>query len=504
MPGDVWSRLREVWIEATKDFPTFVALGGIRLRRYQVETAQLILDSVKNQEGRTICAMLPRQSGKNELQAQLEAYLLTLYADQSLEMVKFSPTWKPQALNAMARLERVLNAQMITAGKWRKRSGYIYFCGDTTMSFFSAQPESNVMGATASLLLQVDEAQSVDVHKYDREINPMAASRNATRVFWGTAWTDTTLLARELKAAREVEKALGKPVTIVRSGEQVGQESEAYRLFVAQEVAKFGRNHPIIRSQYFSEEITGQVGMFTDELISRMYDGHTRETPKPGAMYLFLVDVGGERLLNPDGEDILGANRDSTVLTIVRVEEAKIKDEFINNSQYLVVDRYIWLGEKSTDIYIKIRELSDRWRPHKYIIDSTGIGAGLASFLERAYGQSVVKFVFTGASKSKLGWTFVALLETGRFKDWTPLGEDEAYLFQQQLRNVVMEISEGPERRLKYAVPADRRDQYGDPVHDDLVMSAVLVGVMEEEPMGSGYSQVIEQADILQGLDKIL
>ena len=45
------------------------------------------------------------------------------------------------------------------------------------------------MGATASLLLEVDEAQDVAINKFDKDIDPMADSSNATRIFWGTAWT---------------------------------------------------------------------------------------------------------------------------------------------------------------------------------------------------------------------------------------------------------------------------------------------------------------------------
>jgi hypothetical protein len=49
--------------------------------------------------------------------------------------------------------------------------------------FLSAAPSSNIVGATVSLLLECDEAQDVEIAKWDKEIAPMAASTNATRVF---------------------------------------------------------------------------------------------------------------------------------------------------------------------------------------------------------------------------------------------------------------------------------------------------------------------------------
>src|SRR5512140_3680009 len=78
--------------------------GGIRLRQYQVDVCRAVVDSVIHRRGLSIVVIFPRQSGKNELQAQIEAYLLTLLSERDAEIVKVSPTWKPQSINAMRRL----------------------------------------------------------------------------------------------------------------------------------------------------------------------------------------------------------------------------------------------------------------------------------------------------------------------------------------------------------------------------------------------------------------
>ena len=52
---------------------------GRKLRRYQVEPAEAILDSVLRGRGDPFAVMMSRQAGKNELSGQLEAYLMTLY-----------------------------------------------------------------------------------------------------------------------------------------------------------------------------------------------------------------------------------------------------------------------------------------------------------------------------------------------------------------------------------------------------------------------------------------
>ncbi len=43
-----------------------------------------------------------------------------------------------------------------------------------------------MVGHTASLLLEVDEARDVDREKFDRKFRPMAAPANATTVYYGS------------------------------------------------------------------------------------------------------------------------------------------------------------------------------------------------------------------------------------------------------------------------------------------------------------------------------
>jgi len=47
-----------------------------------------------------------------------------------------------------------------------------------------------------------------------------------------------------------------------------------------------------------------------------------------------------------------------------------------------------------------------------------GVGAGLASFLGRALGERVIPYVFDRRTKSDLGWGFLTVVDTGRFKDY--------------------------------------------------------------------------------------
>ena len=163
--------------------------SGITLRKYQHEVALAIIASVRQRAGRSIVVIFPRQSGKNEIQAQIECYLLTLLCQFDIEIVKASPTWKPQSLNAMHRLERILNRNLVTSDRWVMESGHIYRIENARIHFLSGSETTNVVGATANILLECDEAQDISTRKWDKDFAPMAASTNATRVFWGTAWT---------------------------------------------------------------------------------------------------------------------------------------------------------------------------------------------------------------------------------------------------------------------------------------------------------------------------
>ena len=51
-------------------------MSGIQLRDYQIGPARAIVESVRKRDGMSFVVIFPRQSGKNELQAQIEAYIL--------------------------------------------------------------------------------------------------------------------------------------------------------------------------------------------------------------------------------------------------------------------------------------------------------------------------------------------------------------------------------------------------------------------------------------------
>ncbi len=482
-------------MDLLKDVREFTAqCSDVDLRSYQEAVAMSVVESVLHTQGRTFVVMFPRQSGKNELQAQIEAYLLLRLSRSAGEIVSISPTWKPQSENAMQRLERVLKRNFLTSPLWVKELGYVYRIGEAKIIFLSGSPETNIVGATASALLSVDEAQDIQINKFDRDIAPMSASTNATRVFWGTAWTGQTLLARELRAAREAEQRDGIRRVFEIGAEQVGQEVPAYRAFVAEQVARFGRQHMMVRTQYFSEEVDAEGGMFGPGRIGLMRGAHARQAAAaPGKVYALLVDVAGEdeqagSLSSGEMQALSNPGRDSTALTVVEVELAGLEDALIQAPTYRVMDRRQWLGVKHTSLYAQLLALTDSWRARFVVVDATGVGAGLASFLGKALPDKLLAVTFSQTVKSRLGWGFLEIVESGRWREYAPFDEE----LLEQLQHCQYTILPGPGKTMRWGVPDRTRSlASGSLVHDDLVLSAALAAILEEQDWSAGGPTLI-------------
>ena len=483
--------------------------SNIKLRDYQRGVAQAIIASITSRAGLSFVVMFPRQSGKNELQAQIETYLLLIYIGHHCDMVKISPTWKPQTLNAMRRLEMVLSSNLMARNRWKKESGYIYRCGMARIYFFSGQPRSHIVGATASVLLEVDEAQDVPITKYDKDIAPMAASTNATRVFWGTAWTSRTLLARELRSAIKAQKADGVKRVFILTADEVRKEVPAYGVFVDGQVARLGRNHPLVKTQYFSEEIDAEGGLFPPERQALMRGDHSpRIKPQKNKLYAAALDLAGEDeavisdVITAFSEtpDLVNPRRDSTSLTIFEVDLSTIDDPLICKPSYKVIHRREWIGTKHSKLYGKIKAILELFEVRYIAVDSTGVGAGMASFLSASMGDKVIEFDFNTRTKSDLLWDFLGIIDSGRYKEYTP--EDE--LFWQQINFCEFEILEGPQKRVKWGVPDGTRDSSnGQLVHDDLLISAAMCAVLDKEDWSiSAPTFIIQGSDPLPDLDK--
>ena len=503
---------RQMMMSIIGDIRVFSALVIKRhLRPYQLAPARAIVDSVLHNRGRTFAVVMSRQAGKNELSAIVEAYLMMhWHAKPPSTLVKASPTFKPQTVNSRQRLYDRLSGSLLQFAL-HAEDDYIVRLGNCRALFFSAHPGANVVGATASLLLECDEAQDVDPDKWSKDFAPMGASTNVTTVFYGTMWTARTLLSRVIRSLRAEEAADGVQRVFLTPWDVVAQTLPEYGAYVQKEQARLGADHPAFRTQYLLQEIDDAGRLLTAERLARMKGQHARSrTPEEAAAlccppasqapcYVITVDVAGE------DEELEGATlredsprRDSTVATLFLVDLTTADDPLLGRPVYRVLNRCWWTGKPHSELYAALVDLAETWHPACLIIDATGVGAGLASYLGRRLGlvprnerggssepgQSpsprgrttrrgpVIPFEFTTASKSDLGWAFVSIVDSGRYKDYAPDGQPDTLQFWREAEACEFDVLPGPNHTLRWGVTDPK-------VHDDMLVSAAMIALLD-------------------------
>ncbi|MFN8594179.1 MAG: hypothetical protein U0031_22205 [Thermomicrobiales bacterium] len=500
---------------ALRDIEAFsrLMLPSRRLRPYQVAPARAIIESVTRQQGQSFAVVFSRQAGKDELLAQVLAFLLLRYQRAGGSVVVAAPTFRPQAALMRDRLLTVLREPVLAAfggGKAEVRDGYAVALDRAAVRFLSAAPGANARGQTADLLLVANEAQDILPDIWDAVFDPMAASTNATTLWLGTVWSRETLLARQMAVLDAEERRDGLHRVWRVPWQDVAATLPAYGERVRARIAQFGVTHPFIRTEYCLEELDGDGGLFPPSRIAAMRGDHPRRhQAEPGkrCKYAILVDVAGEE----EGASGPAAfrddtRRDSTAVTVIEVdtEAARRQDgETARNDEdatvqhavssgrlavsptcrlpiYKVIDRQAWTGARHTALHGQVVHLArEVWRASVVVVDATGVGAGLASFLAAALGARqggkaipVIPFVFSAASKSALGWDWLGLIDAGRYREYADDGEQLTRLFYTQLAAVTYATPPGPGKALRWGVPPGRG-------HDDLVLSAALVAVLD-------------------------
>jgi hypothetical protein len=457
----------------------FAQAGNVQLRPYQQCAIQAVANSVLRQRGFSIVWIFPRQSGKDEALAIEVQYLLALFKNEGGEIVFFNPTFKPQTETSMRRLEDRLSANPLTIGRWRKRSGYIFQMGKAYCTYLSADPTAHVVSATANRLLVVNEAQDVGILKYDKDIFPMVASTNATRLFAGTRWTNNTLLEREYQMGLETQKKDGLRRVFLFTADDVRKAVPAYGETVDGAIARLGRQHPLVKTQFFCETVDAQAGMFPAGRQALIRGSHAARTEaEPGKMYGFLVDVAGQDETRTEmyrETSLLNPGRDSTFLKIVEVDISTVK--LAGKPTYRAVFRMAWTGTSHVAVFGALKALVEKWKPQYIVIDATGVGEGLWSMLDNAYGEKKVMPVkFTAQLKSALGYGLLGMMDSGRYQEYHPFDET----FQRQLDYCRSEILPGAGKLMRWGVPDGTRDRAsGQPVHDDDLITSAMCAILD-------------------------
>jgi hypothetical protein len=426
------------------------------LRPYQREAAKAILASVLGRRGLSFTVEIARQGGKNELSARIELVLLALNADLPVTSIKAAPTLRPQAQLSLHRLwERVAGCGLDRLA--RRENGNSIRLGRARQLFLSAEPASNIVGHTADLLLEVDEAQDVDVQKYDKELRPMAANSGATTVFYGTAWDDANLLERSKQTHLELERGDGRRRHFEYAWEVVGASNPDYRRFVEQERQRLGAEHPVFLTQFCLQSLPGSGRLLGPVQLSLLQGSHAwLRGPSAGETYVAGLDLAGEAVA------AAGAH-DATVLSIGRVDY----DMGPAGPGIEVVAIYTWTGAPHIELQAALVSLlGNTWGVRRLAVDATGIGEPVAAQLARALGSSRVAAVkLTSERKSALGSELLAAVNRGGLRLPASPGAEVAECWRQLQRcRAVLR----PNRTLNFYVDAAEG-------HDDHVISLALL-----------------------------
>ena len=445
------------------------------LRPYQLEILQAVTDSIYARRGLTFTVEIARQGGKNELSAWLEMQLLLSLHDCPLNIVKCAPTFHPQAAISLRRLCDRLNDSGM-AGRYDVEDGHIVRLNRARVIFLSAEPGSSVVGNTAHLLLELDEAQDIDIEKFDRDFKPMAAVANATTVLYGTPWHDHTLLETVKTSNLELQRLDGIRRHFSYDWQQVAAFNPDYRTYVEGEMSRLGEDHPVFRTQYALLPLRRGGGFLSDEQLLLIEGRHPRRrSPEPGRTYVGGLDLGGE------GSGAV----DQTVLTIAEVLSSPVSHA--EDPSAAVVQHYAWTGLSFTALIPRVAAIARDWGLRRLAVDATGMGQPLAAMLRQSLGSRVVSVVFTSGNKSAAGYDFLAAVNTGKLRIY----RDNSAEYQEC------------RRQLENASADYRSNQllnfYVDPArgHDDYVISLVLArqAALRYRPRAAvGYGTVSTQA----------
>jgi hypothetical protein len=366
--------------------PFSSAVIKLPLYDYQIQPLRAVLDSVLTHQGQEFLLIFPRQSGKNEAVAHLMVYLLNLLQRSNGNMV-FGATGDGLGRGVRRLEERLDNSwnmgQWVKAARPQRR-----ILGKAAVVFLSTHPQAASRGETAHWLLVIDELQDQDINQIEAVFEPMRAANNATALYIGTVKLTTDALWLKKKELENEELRDGIQRVFMVSPDQVTAEVPAYGRFLERKVARFGRQHPIVASEYFNEPVDGTGQLFDQRRLALMQGNHPRRHRRksnhraPAPIYVATLDVAGQdeaatdplaRLANPA--------RDYTVAHIFEIGTPNADDP---GPIYRAVDLFVDHGSRHFQDAPGRPKLVDRllawlrqWQVVHLVADESGVGAGI-------------------------------------------------------------------------------------------------------------------------------
>lgn len=436
------------------DNPTeHVKIHGVMLPALQaayVIAAESAIDAQQKNPGNdpaVITCRGPRQFGKNEAAAILHYRTACRYYHRGGEYVRAAPTYKPQTIRSIMRLNKYIagpGPSLLPHHRWRM--GYIMEAGRVAIHFLSADAQANVVGATASLALDIDEAHEVDEAKFENDFAPMTAKKNAPIILWGVAAQKRDLLYKyRMQNFERGREELNVQVT----ASQVSEIDSAYAAHYESRRSRLGPTHPIIRMNYDLEDVDESGCWLSPQQIRLIMDSEHERMKRPGGpkhTYVCVIDVAGENeegeILDPDS--MSKASRDSTWAYLVRVRTDRMMHDW---PRCEIVAAQWWVGKPlgqdpggMPGQQENLLHMLKAWRPSRTIVDARGIGAQVAAYLRKRF-PGVQAYNATADSVDEDVCAMLAMINNGQLKMWRNDRSPEYNETRRQLGHADYEIT---------------------------------------------------------------
>jgi len=249
--------------------------------------------------------------------------------------------------------------------------------------------------------------------------------------------------------------------------QEIARYNPDYLAYVEAERERLGGNHPLFLTQYRLQPIRGGGGFLSVQQRAQLCGEHHRKhSYQHGQIYVAGIDLAGEA---EEAEDTylraLKPRQDSTVVTIGELDFTT-GSEMMKQPQVKIVEHYWWTGRKHSVLYPQLVDiLKNVWRCRRIVVDATGVGEPVSSFLRQVLGSRVIPFTFTQKSKSELGFDLLAAINSGRLKMYRSDGSPECREFWVEMGKAKNQYR--PNQTMNFYVDPSQG-------HDDFLMSLAL------------------------------
>lgn len=414
----------------------------------QVQILTRVEQAIADKQGEILTVLSSRQTAKNEMDAMLAARMLTVFQGiPGSTSIRTAPTWKPQIVQSKLRLEEHLAADpLIDQDRVRWREGFLVQYGKAMLQFMSGGATSNVVGATASILLSVDEAHKIDGGKFEDDFMPFTASTNAPAVLWGVA-ADKLDLLHEYRSLNE-----GTSRLLCFPWHVWAELSEPYAQHCASRKKKLGESHPTWLTQYCLVPCEAAGSYLKEHHRQALFSGDFPRLsgPRSGMAYAILIDIGGESELDADDDAIRmeEPGRDSTAIGILEHDPTEqVGDDEWPSCRLVQVHhwtgkKHVALTEGDSSTLKDLIALAQHWRVTSGVCDARGVGHAVAKGLHRRV-PCVQAYEASNVSVSEDCYSLLAMLNAGRVQCYRgdPAADEELRELQDQARWTTYAIS---------------------------------------------------------------